>query len=243
MKLRFRAAAVGIALVFVLPMFASPASAQSGSGENIFAKRTIEVDGTGETRTSPDTADLDLAIDTQAKTAEEAAARNAELATKVIDALKAKLGNKGKVTTGGYSLDAQYDQRQNAKPTIIGYNAQNTVTVNTGALDLVGALIDSAIAAGANRVNSLSFSVKDDTKARTEAIAIATRDAHAQADALASALNVKLGKVLKATTVSQERPIPIRMGRAMAMSASVATPVEPGEVTVPATVSLTFEIE
>ncbi|HXN11975.1 MAG TPA: SIMPL domain-containing protein, partial [Candidatus Acidoferrales bacterium] len=65
-----------------------------------------------------------------------------------------------------------------------------------------------------------------------------------QAEALASALNVKLGKVLKATTVSQERPpIPLRMGRAMSMSANVATPVEPGEVTVPATVSLTFEIE
>jgi uncharacterized protein YggE len=54
---------------------------------------------------------------------------------------------------------------------------------------------------------------------------------------------VKLGKVLKATTVSEARPVPIRMGRAMAMSASVATPVEPGELTVRATVSLTFEIE
>ena len=242
MMLRLRAAAVSLAIAFVVPMFASAASAQSG--ENVFAKRTIEVDGNGETRTSPDTANLDLAIDTQAKTAEEAAARNAALATKVIDALKAKLGDKGKITTGGYSLDPEYDQRPNAKPTIIGYNAQNTVTVHTGALDLVGALIDTAIAAGANRVNSLNFSVKDDTKARTEAIAIATRDAQAQADALASALNVKLGKVLKATTVSQERPIPIRMGRAMAMSAaSVATPVEPGEVTVPATVSLVFEIQ
>jgi uncharacterized protein YggE len=118
------------------------------------------------------------------------------------------------------------------------------VTVNTGALDLIGALIDSAIAAGANRVNSLSFSVKDDTKPRTEAITIATRDAHAQASALASALGVKLGKVVKATTVSEQRPIPMqRVGMAMAMSAKVATPVEPGEVTVPATVSLTFEIE
>ena len=241
MKLRLRAAAAGLAIAFVMPMFATAASAQSG--ENNFAKRTIEVDGSGETRTSPDTADLDLAIDTQAKTAEEAAARNAALATKVIDALKAKLGDKGKVTTGGYSLDPQYDQRQNAKPAIVGYNAQNSVTVNTGALDLVGALIDSAIAAGANRVNSLNFSVKDDTKARTEAIAIATRDARAQADALAAALNIKLGKVLKATTISEQRPVPIRMNRAMAMSAAVATPVEPGDVTVPATVSLTFEIE
>jgi uncharacterized protein len=241
MKLRFRVAAVGLAVATLVAMLGT-ASAQSDA--NTFAVRTIEVDGNGETRTSPDTADIDLAIDTQAKTAEEAAARNAALATKVIDALKAKLGDKGKITTGGYSLDAQYDQRPNAKPTIIGYNAQNTVNVNTGALDLVGALIDSAIAAGANRVNSLSFSIKNDTKARTEAIAIATRDAHAQADALASALNVKLGKVLKATTVSQQQPIPFRTPRvAMAMSASVATPVEPGEVTVPATVSLIFEIQ
>ena len=242
MKLMLRTAAAGLALSIVIPMLASSAGAQSSA--NPFAVRTIEVDGNGETRTSPDTADLNLAIDTQAKTAEEAAGKNAALATKVIEALKSRLGDRGKITTGGYSLNPEYDQRPNQKPTIIGYTAQNTVTVNTRALDLVGALIDSAIAAGANRVNSLSFSVKDDTKARTEAIAIATRDAHAQAEALASALNVKLGKVLKATTVSEQRPIPMRMGRAMAMSAaSVATPVEPGEVTVPATVSLIFEIE
>jgi uncharacterized protein len=239
MKPRLRAAAAS--LVLALPFLASPASAQSDKTD--LSVRTIEVDGSGETRTSPDTADLDLAIETQAKTAEEAAARNAALAAKVIDALKSKLGDKGRITTGGYSLNPEYSQRPSENSTIIGYNAQNTVTVHTGGLDLVGALIDSAIAAGANRVNSLSFSVKDDTKARAEAIALATRDARAQADALASALDVKLGKVLKATTVSEERPVPIRMGRAMAMSAKVETPVEPGEVTVPATVSLTFEIE
>ncbi|MGA7873818.1 MAG: SIMPL domain-containing protein [Candidatus Binatus sp.] len=239
MSLRLRAAVVSLAIT--LPVVASLASAQTSA--NPFAVRTIEVDGSGETRTSPDTADLDVAIDTEAKTAEEAASSNAALAAKVIDALKSKLGDKGKITTGGYSLNPEYSQRPSENPTIVGYNAQNSVTVHTGALDLVGALIDSAIAAGANRVNSLNFSVKDDTKARTEAIAIATRDARAQADALASALGVKLGKVLKATTVSEQRPIPIRMGRAMAMSANVATPVEPGEVTVPATVSLTFEIE
>src|SRR5258705_5722418 len=192
-------------LALPLMIFAISASAQSVA--NTPAMRTIEVDGSGEARTSPDTADLDLAIDTQAKTAEEAASRNAALAAKVIDALKSKLGEKGKITTGGYALNPEYDQRPNERPTIIGYTAQNTVTVNTGALDLVGALIDSAIAAGANRVNSLNFSIKDDTKPRTEAITIATRDARAQADALASALGVKLGKVVKATTVSEARPI------------------------------------
>jgi hypothetical protein len=241
MKLMKPTPAAAAGIVLALALFASAASAQNTA--NSPAVRTIEVDGNGETRTAPDTADLELAIETQAKTAEEAATSNAALSAKVIDALKSKLGDKGKVTTGGYSLNPEYDERPNHKPTIIGYTAQNTVTVNTGALDLVGALIDSAIAAGANRVNSLNFSIKDDTKARAEAIAMATRDARAQADALASALDVKLGKVIKATTLSEERPVPVRMGRAMATLASATTPVEPGEVTVPATVSLTFEIE
>ncbi len=237
-KLRLRATAAALAIT--LSLFASAAWAQNDASP---AVRMIEVDGSGETRTSPDTADLDLAIDTHAKTAEQAANLNAALATRVIDALKSRLGDKGQITTGGYSLNPDYSQRPSENPTIVGYNAQNTVTVHTGALDLVGALIDTAIAAGANRVNSLNFSVKDDARARAEAIAMATRDARAQADALAAALGVKLGKVLKATTVSEARPIPVRLGRAMAMSANVATPVEPGEVTVPATVSLTFEIE
>jgi uncharacterized protein len=230
-----------VTLAIMLALVASNASAQDAA--NTLAVRTIEVDGHGEMRTAPDVADLDLAIDTQAKTAEQAATSNAALASKVIDALKSKLGDKGKITTGGYTLNPRYDDRPNVKPTIIGYEASNSVTVHTGALDLVGVLIDSAIAAGANRVNSLNFSIQDDTKARSEAIASATRDARAQADALASALNVKLGKVLKATTVAQQRPIPIMAGRAMAMAAKVETPVEPGEVTVPATVSLTYEIE
>ena len=216
----------------------------SASAQNTPAGRTIEVGGTGEARTSPDTADLSVAIETTGKTAEEAASRNAALADKVTAALKSKLGDKGKISTGGYSLNPQYDQRPgHENPTIIGYTASNSIVVETGAIDLVGALIDSAISAGANRVDYLNFTVKNDIKPRTEAITTATRDARAQADALASALGVKLGKVIKATTLAEARPIPTqRMAMPMAMAAK-STPVEPGEVTVSATVSLTFEIE
>ena len=50
MKLRLRAAALGLAII--IPVFAPAASADSGA--NTPAVRTIEVDGIGETRTSPD---------------------------------------------------------------------------------------------------------------------------------------------------------------------------------------------
>ena len=232
------------ALPFALLAIALSVPASTAAADSTASVRTIEVEGSGEARTTPDTADLNVAIETHGATAEEAAARNAALADKVIAALKAKLGDKGKVSTNGYSLNPEYDQRPNReKPTIVGFAAQNSVTVDTGALDLVGPLIDSAIAAGANRVNFVNFTVKEDSKARSEAITTATRKARAQADALAAALGVKLGKVIKATTVSEVRPVPMQ-GMAMATSfGRAATPVEPGEVTVPANVSLIFEIE
>jgi len=222
-----------------LQLAVSIASAQSSANP---PPRTIEVSGNGEARTSPDTADLNLAIETHGTTAEEAASKNGMLASKVIAALKDKLGDKGKISTGGYSLNPEYDQRPGrAQPTIVGYQAQNSISVNTSALDLVGPLIDAAIGAGANRVNYLNFSVRDDAKSRAEAITIATHDARVQAEALATALGVKLGKITRASTVSEVRPIPMAMG--MAMQAKMSTPVEPGQVTVPATVSLTFDIE
>ena len=231
---------LSLAIALTMSTFASIASAENGA--NAASMRVIEVDGTGEARGTPDLATLNLAIETHATTAEEAASRNGALAQKIIGALKSKLEGKGKISTGGYSLNPEYDQRSGRESKIVGYAAQNSITAETGALDLLGALIDAAISAGANRVNYLNFALKDDSKVRSEAITIATRDAKAQADALAAALGVKLGKVVKATTIEAARPIPMqRMG--MMAAEKVATPVEPGEVSVPVTVSLTFLIE
>jgi uncharacterized protein YggE len=233
-------AAVAPLALLALLLAAPLAAAEGGANQ-----RTIQVSGTGETQAAPDLAVLSLAIETHAATAAEAAGRNGGLAQKVSDALRAKLGDKGKTWTGGYSLYPEYgdESRPNMKPTITGYRAENSITVQTGALDLVGPLIDAAIAAGANRVNSLDFNLRDDTRARNDAIAKAAKDAQAQAQALAAALGLKLGPIINATTMSAERPQPV-MFRAAAMSAmNAATPVQPGEVTVPATVSLTYQIE
>lgn len=95
------AASLAIALSVLVSALAFAASADS---TNAPPARTIEVAGSGESRTTPDTADLSLAIETHGATAEEAANKNAVLADKVIAALKGKLGDKGKISTGGYSL-------------------------------------------------------------------------------------------------------------------------------------------
>jgi len=110
---------------------------------------------------------------------------------------------------------------------------------------MLGELIDAAIGAGANRINFLNFTLRDESQARSQAITIATRDAQTQAESLAKALGVKLGPVINATTEAEVRPMPIMRMSSMAMSASMGapTPVHPTEVTVPASVSVTYGIE
>jgi uncharacterized protein YggE len=207
--------------------------------------RTIEVTGNGEAHVTPDVASLNLAIETHAPTAQQSAGQNAALAQKVVDALTKKLQSKGKVWTGGYSLYPEYNEpRPNEKPVVTGYRAENSITVETGEIGMLGGLIDTAIEAGANRINFLNFTLRDETQARSKAIALAAKDAQAQAESLARSLGVKLGPVVKATTQAEERPMPVMRMGAMAMASSAApTPVQPNEVTVPATVSITYQIE
>ncbi len=211
--------------------------------------RVIEVSGNGEARSTPDVANLSLQVETHAATAEETSSRNAALAQKVVKELKDKLAGKGTVVTGDYSLNPEYGENNlpRQKPVITGYTAQNTITVETTELSLLGSLIDGAITAGANRINYLNFGLRDDTKARSDAITAASKDAQAQAQALAASLNVKLKDVVRASTVPERGPImPMARMSAVAFggaSPNVPTPVEASQITVSATVSLTYEIE
>jgi len=221
-----------------------PAVSNREQGPISTAARVIQVYGNGEIQAAPDLATLEIAIETHAESAGHAAGSNGALAEKVHDALMSKLGDKGRMWTGGYSLTPEYSEPREGKPTVTGYTAENSITLQTGELGLVGPLIDTAIAAGANRISSLNYSLRADAKARSEAIAKATRDAQTQASALADALGVKLGPVIKASTESEVRPVPLaRFAGAAAMTANVPTPIAAGQVTVPATVSLTYGIE
>ncbi len=235
---------IAAAILLLALGLAVPAMAQTAPDTGRIA--SIEVSGSGEVRANPDRAAMDIAVETHAAGAAQAAAENAKLSQKIAQALEARLGGSGKIQTGSYNLMPEY--RQNPGETtsrVVGYVATNTVTVETTALDRVGPLIDAAIGAGANRVDSVAFSLRDQSGPRNEAIAKAAADASSQARALAAALGVKLKRVLHASTVAEPRPVRF-MGMAaarMAVENAAPTPISPGQITVPATVNLTYEVE
>jgi uncharacterized protein YggE len=211
--------------------------------------RTLTVTGEGEAAGAPDLAVVTLAVETEGATAAEAAASNAERADTVKRRLEELSSLQTRVSTSGYSLDPVYAPAPPSRddveqpPVIRGYRAYNEVRVEVRELSGVGRVLDAAIAAGANRVNAVTFNLEARETALREALTRAGREARAQAEAAAAALGVRLGAVVSAHAGSgPPPPVPMPMFRQME-AASVATPIEPGEVAVRATLTVSYEIE
>jgi len=210
--------------------------------------RTIAVSGHGEVSVSADRAILSFAVETSAKKATEAAAENAAKSGNVVRRIKERLDAADRVQTVRYSLDPRYERPERGKvqrPRIIGYVAQNEVRVQTHDLKGVGGLVDAAIEAGANRISNLQFTLKKRDSYLRQALAEAGAQARAEAESIAAALGVKLKQVLSASTSSGPVVLPKRQPymRAAAVAARPPTPMEPGAVTVAATLYVTYEIE
>jgi uncharacterized protein len=203
------------------------------------------VSGTGEARARPDQATADFAVETSAATAQQAAAENAALMERVITALVRAGAPRERIETRDYNVFPEYDPRpvESGEPRVRGYRVMNTVTVTVDGVDRVGALIDAALAAGANRIHGVRFGLRDPQPHRARAVQDAVRRARADAEALAAALGVRLGEVREAYTSEVSAPVPVMMERmAMADQAGAPTPINPGEQTVRATVVLVYSI-
>ena len=103
----------------------------------------------------------------------------------------------------------------------------------------VGATLDALVAAGANQMNGLNFTIKDPApllaRARTDAVA----DAKLRAQQYAAAAGVALGPIQALSEGGGEAPRP--MYRVMAMAAA-PTPIAAGEESVNASVTIVWEI-
>jgi len=230
-----------ITLCVTLLLLGSTAQAQQNN--NRPSPSTITVSGEAMLSAEPDQVQIDIGVVTQARSAPEAAKENAERLTRVLAELKKLLGKSDEVKTSGYSLTPNYRYPQGGKPEIVGYTASNMVRIKTSTLSLAGRLIDAAMQAGANSVNRLMFTLKDEQAAQFEALRLAAAKAKAKAEAIAAALGVKILRI--ASVTEGERTIQPIYRQALATRAEAApapTPVEPGTVEVRASLSLTVEI-
>lgn len=206
--------------------------------------RTTKVTVAGEamTKVEPDAAVLIVSVVTQNSQAIVAQQENARKSEAVANAIKATAGADAEIKTSDYTLQPQYDYRDNQLPKIIGYDARNSVIVTMKDLKNVGAVIDAASGAGANSVDNVSFILRQTSPARGQALADATQQALNKAQSIAQALGGRVARVVEETETSTVAGS--QTNEAMSYDARRGvTPITAGHLNIKSNVQLIVEIE
>jgi uncharacterized protein YggE len=213
--------------------------------------RTITVSANATVQREPDRATVMLAVESQAESAQAAAAANAGLMERVLGAVRAAGVPDGQIRTVGYDLQPVYARIPEPRPgevqepRVVGYRAVNTVRVEVDGIPRVGGIIDAALEAGANRVDGVYFELRDRDAAFADALQQAVEKARAQAEVAARAAGQQLGEPRHIALGGEYMPPPqpMPMYRRDAMEAAMAsTPVQGGTLDIGATVTITYEL-
>lgn len=200
--------------------------------------RQVTVVGSGQVQGTPDTLTADVSIEVVAPDVTAAMDQTDDRQQAVIDALTGA-GIDGKdITTTGVSLQPQYGDNS----AITGYRAGNSIAVKIRKLDTASGALTAIVNAGGNatRINSVSYSIEDDSKLVSDARARAFDDARNRAEQYAKLSGLSLGKVISISEApgGSQPPAPVPMPRA----AMADVPLQPGQQTVGFSVTAVWEL-
>jgi hypothetical protein len=148
-------------------------------------------------------------------------------------------------STAYFSIYPNYNYTEFGAQELTGYTVTNSIMVESSHLSNVSDWIDAAVKAGANKVDSLSFTVSEERLdgIRADLTQEAIDNARDKADALAQALDVEITGVRAASLLDfSNHPVtPLSLSAAGATE-SITTPIIPGEQTVTTTIGVVYKI-
>ena len=207
-------------------------------------RSTISVVGDGRVLVQPDVALASFGVEATGQTLADAQAQASTRMQAVVDTLTGLGVSRDDIRTTRLSASPIYDPKDNS--VIRGYRAANSVQVKLRQLDQVGAVVDAVTAAGANRVDGLSFAVDNLEPPKGQARALALQNARAKADQLASLASLRIVGI-KSIEGADPSATPIRAQPAAARSDAYAAapppPVESGTQEVRTQVGVTYLVE
>ncbi len=232
------------ALLLALPAMAQPSDPALPRSSDL---RTVTVSAVGTVDVEPDEATVQFAVVTRAATADAARQQNAQAAEQAMDAVRALGIEDRKIQLLNLRLDEEWDYRNNER-ILKGYIARRDVKVVIEDLDLVPQLVAEVVQQGANELNGIQYGLQNRDAVEDEALQAAIARAQEKARLMAGALGAELGRVVQVTEggVQFPQPPPVMFARAeMAMDQSESNPgaYAAGEITVRATVTVTFELD
>ncbi|KAA8970441.1 SIMPL domain-containing protein [Mycobacterium sp.] len=195
--------------------------------------RQVTVTGAGAVEGVPDTLTADVAIEFTAPDVAAAIDRTGQRQQAVITALTGAGVDSKDISTIDVTVQPRYD----GGGTVIGYRAADSIRVRVRKTDAASQLLDLIVSTGgdATRIDSVSYSIDDDSELVKNARARAFQDAKDRAGQYAALAGLHLGKLISIS----EAPPGSTPPRAP-MAADV--PLPPGRQTVNFSVTAVWEL-
>lgn len=200
--------------------------------------RVITVTGNGQVLAKPNYVELQIEVVTTGQDASEAQQQNAVIMNRVIQSIVALNIPREHIQTAAYTISPRYDYIE-GKQVFRGYEVTNAITVKVTDITQVGTVIDTAVQNGANSVSSIHFKIDNEDVYYQQALQLALQDAGQKARTIAETMKLPQHlQPIEITEVRDSRPIPYQM--AFKASEAVSTPIEPGQLTILATVNVKY---
>ncbi len=214
----------------------------------------LMVRGESQLMVPPDQVSIHIGVTSEAKDAKQAMADNTEKMARIIKALASLSLSEKDYKTANFDVQPVWSRRpRNAQAdwqaTIVAYRVNNTLQVTSQVLDSVGDIIAKATQAGSNRIHSIMFGLANPRQYREQAIEQAVNNATADANIVAKASGNQLKRTLSISLDNAvANPVfmdaPVMKARMMSeMAAPAPPPIAAGDITVNASVSMTFELQ
>lgn len=200
--------------------------------------RQVTVVGNGRVDGTPDTLTANVAITSVAPDVTSAMNQSSGRQRAVIDALRGAGIDRKDISTTNVTLQSQYGDGN----TITGYQASNTLGVRIRDIDAASETLALIVSTGgdATRINSVDYSISDDSQLVKDARARAFNDAKDRAQQFADLSGLALGNVISIAEEGAAPAPPVPMPRSMDAAAPV--PLEPGQQTVRFQVTVVWEL-
>ncbi len=224
-----------LVLALVLSACGPVASAQS---------RTLNVSGNGTVYLTPDIAYIYIGVHTEETEVAQAVNHNNTQTQALVDALKNMGIAAADIQTSNFSVyTTQSYDKLSGESTGTRYAVDNTVYITMRDLTKLGSLLNTAVGAGANNINSITFDVADKTAAMAQARQKAMANASDLADELAKTAGVKLGEIQNITYSDNMYTPYYGMGGGGAAAPNASVPIQPGQTQISVTVSVTYYLK
>lgn len=162
--------------------------------------------------------------------------------------------NQGQTTlpNGAVFVSATPCSEPTSPPTVSYFQVTEGIGVTTTDLSTVSDLVEAMVGAGITQFSGIQFGWQNPEQLRQMAIQAASADAQQEAQTLAASLRVALGPVITSSLLSSSAPpVPALQvpqigfgasGPILAPPLAVPPPIQPGQQTATANVSVTFAI-